>query len=403
MPRYRPSKTEKAYLEGEEQDLPKSYRERPDKLENEIEDKAELIPERFERLFRDILLFSCDGYLDDKTWHDGRIRLFRAPLRRESFSYTPPRVALMGGTSHSPSAAEEWGKRLGAAVARLLPSPGEVHGEEARKEVVWGFMKGMRSHPDDQLTLRFVRDTSRTLAKRASDEIELYDEADDRSQRGFEHSVKRGEEINEDIARVIEEAGISPRDWMVRRTKQHLTAEFKAPLEVIDWELTDDEHPADEGVPWELILDIVRERRLPQKQHLVDLLDEDAESIRGKSGQGANGIEVLACVFDKQGTGQTDSKSIADELNKKAVGGVTRIAKDIAGDPEGRTDWKERGIDVWTERPILFHEDGEGWKTTAYGMVLARHLQLPEGTALLRPLHDIPEEAINSAIEELAL
>ena len=402
MPRYRPNETEETYLKGEEQDLPKSYRERPDKIESGIEDKAELIPKRFERLFRDILLFSRGGYLDDKTWHDDRIRLFRAPYRRESFTYTPPRMAPMGGTSHSPSAAEEWGKRLGAAVARLLPSPREAHGEETRKEVVWGFMKGMRSHPDDQLMLRFVRDTSRILAKRASDEIELWDEADDGSQRSFEHSVKRGEEVHEDIARVIEDAGISPRDWMIRRTKQHLTAEFKAPLEAIDWELTDDEYPTDEGVSQELILDIVRERRLPQKQKLVDLLREDAERIRRKSGQGANGVEVHTQVFNEQDSGQTDSESIADELNKRSVGGVTRVAMDLAGNPEGRTDWEQRGIDVWIDHPILREDDGE-WRTTAYGLTLAHHLQLSEGVALLYPLYDTPEDRVDSAIRELGL
>ena len=403
MPKFRPNETEEAYLEGEEQDLPKSYRDRPDKIESGIKDKAELIPERFERLFQDILLFDRNGYLDHRTWRGDPIRLFRAPYLRDSFTYTPPKMASMGGTNHSPSAAEEWGKRLGAAVARLLPSLREAHGDKARKEVVWGFMKGMRSHPDDQLTLRFVRDTSRMLAKRASDEIELWNEADDRSQQSFEHSVKRGEEIREDIKRVIEEAGISPGDWMVRRTRQHLTAVLKAPLEAIDWELTDDEHPTDEGVSQELILNIVREHRLPQKQQLVNLLVKDGKRIRQKSGQGTNGVEVLTQIFEKQETEKTNSKSIAGGLNVKSVGSVTRVAMDLAGDPEGRVNWKERGIDVWTDRQMLVRKENGEWKTTAYGSVQAHHLQLPEAVALLHPLSDIPEDAVDSAIEELGL
>lgn len=84
------------------------------------------------------------------------------------------------------------------------------------------------------------------------------------------------------------------------------------------------------------------------------------------------------------------------------MSGVTRVAKDLAGIPEGRSDWKERNIDMWIDRPIL-RGNNEEWKTTAYGSVLAYHLQLSEGTALLHPLYDIPEEVIDSAIEELDL
>lgn len=107
-------------------------------------------------------------------------------------------------------------------------------------------------------------------------------------------------------------------------------------------------------------------------------------------------------VFDEQDSGQTDAESIAGELNKKSVGGVTRVAMDLAGDPEGRTDWEQRGIDIWIDRPILCEDDDE-WETTTYGLVLAHHLRLLEGTALLHPLHEIPEEAIDGAIQELGL
>lgn len=278
MPRYRLNGSERAYLEGREEDLRKSYRKRPGIPDDRSTDKAELLPERFEELFQDVQLLNDAGYLDSKIWRDSRIRLFDArnhSYQDESFTYAPPRKTVTGGTSPNSSAAEKWGRRLGGTVSHQVPSLNEPHGEEARREVIWGFMQGMfQQNPHEQCTLEPVRATSQVLAERASNEIEFHDEADHRSQQNFEHSVKVGEKIHDDIERVIEEAGIVPADWMIRRTKQYLAAVFKAPLEVIDWKVTDDEHPTDEGVSQELILDIVQEYRLPQKQRLVDLLHE---------------------------------------------------------------------------------------------------------------------------------
>lgn len=372
------NETDRDYLEGNE--VEGSYSDRPDKLNNRIKEKVNGLPERFEQLFRDTRLLTREEYLEGKTWADGWMHLLdiRPEDRSAPLDYTPPQRTVTGSVSSSSSAPERLGEKLGRTAARVV-SLRTTTTDEILREVVWGFMKGVWRHPDEERMLESIDEISRTLSRRAREEIRFYEETRRENQQSFKHSWEDSETAREYIKEILDLDETESRNWLVQQVNRHLRQNSNA-----------------ESKP---VATIVEENQLLPKQQLINALRADARRICDKSGKGPEGTETLLCVFENQ---NSSSRTVSEKLkgDRRWTGGVTGIARDLAGQGENSSDTPER--DVWTERPIL-RGNKEEWRTTAYGSALSQYLQAPESYRQLRPLEVIRGETVSDAIRELGL
>lgn len=395
------NETEVKYLRDDK--LENSYKDRPDKIKRRIkEDRVSKLPERFERLFRDVRLLNDKGYLDRETWRDGWSQLIDTPVENQGalLDYTPPQRAISGIVSSTPSGPEDFGRRLGQTASHVTTF-GEDNAEDVLQEVVWGFMKGVHEQFDEDTILESVEEVSQTLSRRAKKELDLREGIQSESQQTFEQRWEDSEIVRERIEQALSWNESGSDDWIIKEIERHLRYNSSTDLEALVTTEVEDSEPLRANI--QEIHDIVEENQLVPKQRLVNALGTDLDRLKNKSGRGPEGVDTLLAISKNPGnSSRAISKILVEEDRNGAkwTGGVTELARDLAGEDKIGAGTSEH--DIWTEHPVI-QGTKEDWKTTPYGTALVQYYYATPASRRLRPLNGISDEVIIDAIEQLEL
>lgn len=414
-------------------------------LEKRVQEKVDNLPQRFETLFSDVELLDESGTLGVGTWSSGWSRLLGLPDEptteemAEAFSFSRSEENIY--PSSNPA---ELGRRLGRMFDRLLLRPEGADLDAIRHDLIWGFALGiyLDRRPAGEMTVddrkHRMSEVAEMLEERAEEALELDEEVRESIVEGMsrrEQWREMREEAIEHVADVLES------EALVIDQKEHLgehlpgdggidldslatkVVDYWVDSQVDDgrpgthgqWSTFIDEHDPDvfdaEGVLTpERVRQIVDDHRLVGRVQLHELLRQDATRVRGQEYKRVPKEPVLLAVFRTPGV---SSSEIHDKMNGEGhLSGVTRIARDFAGD--GGQRQTDTG-DVWNERPLL-RGDKSGWSTTAYGDALGHYLSnTPRGSdreipddaevievkQLMAMSATVPEDAVTAALDEL--
>lgn len=386
---HRLTEAEREFLETGE--APGSYRTH--EMEANIREKVEILPTRFQDLADDIEILSENNYLDAEIWADSWLELLGIELSEineyptDVFTHSSSEAENQLGY---PTPPERFGHEIGKMICRLMLYP-RVEDENVQLDVAWGFLEGMY-----ELTDESVHDSLSQLEKRSKQKQETAEQVVGGLKTSRQAIQVSGEKINNHLAAILDEEGIETTEWMIQKVRNELQDER---LEFLRKETDEEGWSVETAITPEMVREVVLESRIREKQQLREMIRKDAERVTDKAGKPTGG-EVLIGVF-KNANSEVSSQTIAEGLNETRdwTSRVTRIARDLAGDTDGDQEWDHR--EVWEDRPVL---DGskEGWRTTAYGHVLASclsesSLQMIE----INPFLPLSEEDINAALDEL--
>lgn len=178
-------------------------RERTDKLENQVEKKVELLPERFEILFEDVEQLHSGRF---ESEHDGIVEInesevdehpkpaeyehycpldtdagFDAWLSLMGFEEKPTKREVRNSLTYSVvdrgSAPADFGAKLGLMAHRLMrwPDQDSVENEDLEADLIWGFLEGLcfKWRRAGDLTPELVEETATEILDRMEQRIEL--------------------------------------------------------------------------------------------------------------------------------------------------------------------------------------------------------------------------------------
>lgn len=386
---HRLTEAEREFLETGE--APGRYRTH--EMEANIREKVEILPTRFQDLADDIEILSENNYLDAEIWADSWLELLGIELSEineyptDVFTHSSSEVETQLGY---PTPPERFGHEIGKMICRLMLYP-RVEDENVQLDVAWGFLEGMY-----ELTDESVHDSLSRLEERSEQRQETAEQV----VRGLRISRQEiqgsGERIHNRIADILDEEGLRPTEWMVQKVHTELQNERG---EFLRKEVEEENWSVETAITSEMVREVVLKNRLREKQHLRKVIRKDAEQVIDKAGN-PTGRDILVGVFEHENS-EVSSRTVAEELNETRdwTSRVTRIARDLAGDTDGDQEWEHR--DIWEDRPVL---DGskEGWRTTAYGDVLASCLS-ESSLQLIKsnPFLPLSKEDINAALDEL--
>lgn len=205
------------YIERENQ-------KRTDKVEKQIEDRVELLPDRFEMLFEDIELLYQGRFKSDKDGGDvqgDEPEPNDYPKPAEGSLYSPldtesgfnAWLMLLGLDDHSTkqevidaltyseagseSASADFGAKLGLMAYRIMgkPEPEHVEYDDIVADLIWGFMKGLcfDGLKSGDLTPELVEETS----------IEMIERIEQRTELAVENKRSQLETQNSEVARYL--------------------------------------------------------------------------------------------------------------------------------------------------------------------------------------------------------
>ena len=389
---HRLTEKERKYLETG--DAPGSYRNH--EMKRNIEEKVGMLPDRFQHLNEDIKLLSENGYLDAERWADSWLNLLNIERSQEDGYPTDVFAHSSSETESSldyPTPAELFGHKVGEMICRLMLYP-RIENEDVQLDVAWGFLEGMYELTDER-----IDDVLPQLEERSKQTQETTEQVL-RGLRTFRQETQVIEDIrkriNNHIEDILEEEGINTSAWVIKEIRNELRKER---LEFVRKEIGEEDWSVETAITPEMVNNALLENRILEKQQLREIIQTDAKRVTDKAGS-PTGREVLVAIFEHKNS-EVSSQEVVEELDttKDWTSRVTRVARDLAGDKDGDREWEHR--DVWEKHPVL---DGnrEGWKTTAYGNVLAYCLSKSSSQMIeMDPLLPLSEEDINAALDEL--
>jgi hypothetical protein len=387
---YRLTEKERTYLETGEP--PGTYT--PAEIEQRIEEKIELISDRFEHLSNDVELLREEGYLDVESWASGWLELMDVEL---------PEAAADDGLRDAftrKSSEKEWythatppgefGYEVGDMLYHLMLLPRGVNREDVYLDLAWGVVQGIYWFTDEHTYEGIKRLEERSQRKlKADDRLSQF--ADFAEQMG-----DLGDEIDDRIEEILKSEGIEPTPGLVREIHNEAENE-REELPFMVW--GSGEEAIVEAYTPELVNEVIEEKRILEKRQMREIVEDDAELLDEKAGS-PSARAVLLDLLESEN--EVDSSGeVASRLNenKDWTSRVTTVARDLAGVKNGNAGWKHR--DIWDDRPVV-EGDRDGWKTTAYGEVVAEYLQAND-TPLSRfgPRFLISEDTLVAALDEL--
>ncbi|MHB9285953.1 hypothetical protein ACKVMT_02805 [Halobacteriales archaeon Cl-PHB] len=410
-------------------------------MEHRVTEKVERLPARFEHLFEDVeLLESRFQEGSNLLATEAGTQAWLELMGLEGATGREVEDAMSPGRGSPGSAPAEFGAKLGRTVGRLMrwPTSNDSTAVDIMAELVWGFLRGLLfdGREAGAVTETTVRDETSAVIDRIEERANAFAEARDTdSPPEFARQLQAWQEKRREMALAVEkvlsdesslsddempialttglEQGTGMPSEFYREVVDHLIDRAVDEDQQIDsrrqdWAFLEQYGPAEEFdadafVTASEVLTVVEDRQLIEKYELKCDLEEEAETLAEKGRKGVSATEVLPRVV---ADGPLSSKEIAQQLHdtRDYTAAVTRLARDLAGVESGST---QRGIDIWTERPLLVG-DPEEWDTTAYGeaaahaldQYLAHQEQEPYGLPLeLRPF---PDDLLGRALAEVA-
>lgn len=376
------SEKQRQWIETNE--LPGSYKS-PEKIEKGVKDNAEKIPKTLLVLISDVELLSQNGYLSRDSWKSSWYELMEVDEhatdeeKLEAFRFDLER------NDHPGSAPAELGQKLGHLAFYLTRiKPPDIRRERMWADLIWGFFVGIALHPHvveyneyerresikdellNHLSIRATHDTHfNTGVVQSLDRLVNTPQTEEQHLRDTvaERYPDAPTRFTEDVRMAIE------NEYTVTHISE-IPAQENAPIEEI---LTP-----------EVVRDTIERNRLIERGQLRKTMQVDAEKLVETSYKDVtDATAMLAEIAENE---PIRSAAIANTEIAKWRGSVTKLARDLQ-DP----DWAAP----------LVRGTKNNWKTTPYGAVLVHYLQSSELVQETSPLHEVPEQTIEAALDEL--
>jgi len=421
---YRLLPSEREYLE--KGSARGSYR--PHELEERIEMKVDLLPDRFETLFDDVEQLRT-GYFEPDPPEETDVETGE-PVPGEHYSPLdterglnawlelmelgewgergegPTKQEVVEEFSHSDgrpgSAPAKFGAKFGKMVNRLmrwLQFEG-IEEKDVIADLVWGFLRGL--HFDLQVagdvTEEVVREDTADIFERLERRADSY--ADSCSHNGLNKwalrqglrraqtrnmaahvddilgqdvSPQNERPVNTDLTIYHDSSDDDPGPFCYdvvyhlinARVPEDTTFASKGQMDAF-W----DEHGppetfnVEEFVTEKRVRSIINERRLIERDKLLTHLKNDAEGMAAKTRLGVSAADVLPVIIEE---GPISSEEVAKDDRVRGSRKYTASVTRLAKDLAGQGPEPEHDdIMWWVERPIL-QGDRDGWEATRYG------------------------------------
>lgn len=347
----------------EMEELPDDWGYRRHELRSQVEQKVSRLPTRFRILADDLELLSWEDYLTPQIWKNDIDDLAFVGRNRGGTSFAPNQY------DESPHRPIGIGELFGQMAAHLMIYHQQEEIQDVQADLVWGFI--------DQLcyedTLDITPDTKRKYTEellelvdqRCQQSVSEQKEVRENSAEWYQNSNDHREQLLNKIQTVLEHHNIDIRKAM----RYHIMDENIPDEERHDSERT--EELIENYLRPKQILNTVIDLELVEESKLLEILHEDANRLRSKSGKGIEMTDILHFVLR---LGPISSVEMGDRYQSKwdtpdrrPVAGITEAARDLAG---ARDVEDFSGRDIWVDRPLL-KGDKENWELTVYGKFLA--------------------------------
>lgn len=392
------------------------YRE--SRLESRIEEKAEALPSRFDRLLEDVELLKESGQLDEEigeaTWQEMLTTALKPPQEFSAAEMTEVRPGFLPTTSLTAFA-----RRFGNLMHHLLRNPETTEYSVIIKQLIFGFMQGLYI---EQLTVKSIEEKGidGIVTSMCNDISELAKEVEEKREsffgKGFgdalderrradtalnrhvrqtlydagileeqpnslkaeieESGIDQTEKSSEEVEIIQSEEDLQETMWdqsLIRRTVGHLRAE-KVDSDSIPgtggaWTDFWSQHNAttfnpEESFPPTKIIEIFEQKRILGRILLEKRIRSDVDDLEEQSWRGVEAVGVVRSIHQH---GPSSSSAINEILDsrKDHTAQITRLARDLSGE-----DHKTR--ETWEELSLIKGDKTE-WELSPYGQVLATY------------------------------
>ena len=385
--------------------VPDGYTYTRGMLKKRVKRKVNLLPDRFDALFRDIGILNRNGYLNTETWRNTRIDLLtdeEDPTGKFTDQSTYP--------TDEESPAITFGRELGKMINRLM-SPGESKGyDDLRTDFVWGFIQGIGPQPPrGPSNNRFAVDCTEKVEERAKNTRAEYNKAVETTITWANQLRKNAASDNERVRETLETQDIGPEKWLMAVVRDEIKRETGI-KDVRATSLSSTVDSIEEVITHERVQRLITEKNLLGKQQLVYSIERGREDAADIDRNGIPGTDVLLNVPSK---GVVTTRKIAEVIDTAKsslapLAPVAAIGQHLSGerDLEGRS-WNEPPVfEIDTDNAVDFAH--WNWRLLPYGEILkhrvharAKYEGLPLPTlGEARPLRDIPDEVVEAALDE---
>lgn len=353
-------------------ELSGSYTDRPDKLENIINDKLKLLPTRFDILIDDIDLLSQYGCFEGPIWEDAWLEL----LDVDQDSEIPPQFAF-DPKFHDASQAAIFGEKIGRMINQLMLTPRGKSRLDIWTDLLDGFLEGLcfsvyhqRRTDTVDFRTRITEDILSTVESRHNSRaqtFEAYYESELEEQAARQEAW---ESILRDILDILEKHDILTEEWSASERGPPIDSPEYWLATTIYWKIFPDTGGTpgkiEEPVTESAVLEVVDQQNLEKEFSLRQLLKADAERLGEKSGRGPDPEAIFKEIFENQ---SGPSKNLGNRLEDNRIAGITETARDLSG----QRDSANLDRDIWSDRPIL-KGDKDSWQLTSYGKALGYYM-----------------------------
>lgn len=436
---YALTKSEREFLQTGETG---GYREST--LNQRVQQKTVLLPERLERLKQDIELLAENERLDEEqgteVWQDLLVKADGTQERDKIHAITE----LQGGIFPS-TPAIELGRNVGKLLYHLVQFDDGSEWHDQIAHLVIGFIEGIYV---DELSVRALdkvgidgavadlTDTVRGLSKEVESKREPatkmfesmranhektkafrleakqnvrkclseenvpgveYTTLRDRMNEASSKEQSEGQEETEILtSETLEEATADSATSVAERTYAHLVAEeveadgvpgtVQASLVFSSFDVS--ESSPDEFASHDRIMDVFERKRILGRIMLEKEVREDIRDLESQHWRGVEATEILGVVQEKEPI-STDEIARNLDSRKSYTSQVTRLARALAGH-------EYELHDTWKTLPLL-EGDKSGWQLTDYGEVVATYTFDYDSWTI----DALPDSIVEQGIDEL--
>jgi len=384
---YRLIKTERHFAERGE--VPPDSSWRPSQLEDNVVEKVELLPQRFETLLDDIELLYENGYLGPEHFGDALLELFEI---KEDDDLASQFTYSVTGRQLKNSGSVEFGRKLGRMVSQLLLFPTGLERDEVRADVVWGFMEGIggyRAPEDGSFTAKCTERHQRRIKRKAEHKPPVEDIKQLR-----ERLTKQRERERNQIREILNARGVEPTNLIIDRVRHDLFDRegMNSPVRRMAGMDTLEEG---DTTP-ERVGEILKKGRWEEKQAAMNYLQDGAEIFESTTWDSTAAIEVLTEIPE----GKNTCRQIAEGMDPNA----TTVAKlGLFLSAEAEIDGEK-----WDGPPAtrVSRSDGRSparWvlETKAFGEAITRYAKAGETMRAMGPFYCVGDSLVEKMLNEL--
>lgn len=376
----------------EEKSIPNDWGYRPHEIENQLDEKLELLPYRFRLLADDIHSLNQYNLFNSEHWI--------AQLDELGFqaSQSTMSTANYNGGEIDRYKYGSIGEMFGLISHRITHAADNETGDEV--DMILGFIEGLLFAHDIDARVHTRKsifpNVIEALKTRSEELVEQFTSNERDANEWYQTQTEEREQELRYLSDVIEQYEIVPE-----QSSENVASSVKFQLESHERSVNQDNANIIENITAKEVIETVIEESLVEARQFENISYEHWERLEQKSGRGPDPKDILLFLDEN---GDSSSREIADELSQVEgsdrdwTAGVTESARDLAG---------QRSIDehpereIWSNHPLL-NGNPDSWSLTSFGKALTERQRAYENNEL-SSLHSLPSEIIEELISEFDL